>query len=1029
MKNLKLIEYDKVYAKEVARMWRLSSEGWNGEWADTTEEEVLKSNENTSNINIYLAKEGEEILGYCSFKKYIYDEDALYVGLLNVRFDKHGQGIGKELIKRTVERTIELNSPRLDLFTWPGNTKSIPLYKRCGFFLENKNGQGHLMNFIPYAVNTEAVKECFEVLNWYDDLKREINLEPEGRKENNFEFYEYRWKNKDLGLRMEFERRSRGLTLIETKDYLISLRAENQRLVFGEKHKAIFHVVNKSKKDLTIEIQGENHKNIDFNMSYKGKVKEKEIIKGEFFINPIDFKIEDLKTHPSVKAKVIINGKEAEFKIGIIPEPPIELKFNRNNELMYHGEEETLNLDLENKFNEEASIEFTIPKSDDIDILHREFKLSLEKKEIRSIKLPFVLKKATIFNPNIALNIRLKDGRNIEFNSKVALPIQSFSGVFGGELEDRYRIANGKYSVDFFKGENSVFLNGEKNITLMTSAIFCPEIGMPYSEDLNNAAPLEVKFYEENNAMVLRCAYSLERFKDTYIHMIFSIQSNGIMESYFEVFNNGEDKTNEIFIKQPVIYRVNNGVIPYDNGILKVRDIGSSFIEDFKEERISENWIFGSTKDETRSIHWHKELAPKIQGYFIYFQHEIGVINKGEMKRSKSIFMSSGTFRTFKELRSYAMGKKLKEYVEVKNDYDVKVNQGNPFIYDKLRLKVSEYKNSKLEGKIRVSSKNDIIDQYEVDLEGISKELDIDILSNINRDIITIEREGKSFLIEDNKLLFKVDKGEVKREVSQGEGNTVFTMDNGVIRIRACKDFGPGIYSMVYNGSEILETAFPTPIPKSWYNPWFGGIQSFIGSRSECRYFLKEKVKISFDDLVDNKGNRWSDLRISMNLKNFEDLEGLTVTEHYLMLKGVPMVCAFMETVGENNRYISKVTNTVMFFNTYKDIKKCYAQVINGQGQRIKYKAGFENVNIVNKSTILFGHEDVEEKLQVYGDFSNRRLMSELNLETMDMNYTDFIGIAKGERIISNPIFYIGTDDYIEEYLLKELKNIRFFTD
>ncbi|WP_027634479.1 GNAT family N-acetyltransferase [Clostridium hydrogeniformans] len=1027
MKGLEIIEYDKIYAKEIARMWRLSSKGWNGEWGDTTEEEILRANENTANINTYLAKEGEEILGYCSFKKYIYDENTLYVELLNVRFDKHGQGIGKALVKKTVERTMELEWPRLDLFTWPGNTKSIPLYKRCGFFLEDKNGQGHLMNFIPYAVNTEAVKEYFKTLDWYYDLKREINLEPEGRKDRNFEFYEYRWNNDDLELRMEFERRSRGLSLIETKDYLISLRAENQKLVFGETHKAVFQVVNKRGKDLSIEIQGINHKNIDFNMEHKTKVKEKEIIKGEFFINPLDFKTDDLKTHPSVKARVLINGKEAEFAIGIIPEPPVEIKFNRNNELVYCDQEDILNVDIENKFNEEVSLNFIIPKSEDVDIDRREFNLTLDKKERKTIKLPFILRKATFFNPDVASNIRVRDGREINFISKVALPIQSFSGGFGGEMEDRYRIANGKYSVDFYKGENSVFLRGEKNITLMTSAIFCPEIGMPYSEELTNATPLEVKSYEENNAMTLRCVYGLERFKDTYIHMIFSLKSNGIMESYFEVVNKGEDKTNEVFIKQPVIYRVNDGILPYDNGILKIRDIGTSFIEDFKEEKITENWIFGSTKDETRGLHWQKGLVPRIQDYLIYFQHEIGVINKGEIKRSKSIFMSLGTFRTFQELRNYAMGKVLRDYVEIKNDYDVKLNKGNPFIYDKLNLKISEYKNSSLEGKIRISSKNSIVDQCEVDLEGDSKEVYLDISGDINKDIVTIEREGRAFLIEDNKLMFRVFKGDVKREIYQGTGDTIYSLDNGIIKIKACKDFGPGIYSMNYKNVEFLETAFPTHSIKSWYNPWFGGIQSFVGLRNGCRYFLNEKIKMYFEDLVDNKGNKWSDLKISLNIKNFEELEGLTVNEHYLMLKGVPVLCSFMEIIGDNNKYISKVTNTTMFFNTHGDIKKCYAQVINSQGQKVKYKAGVEGINIVNKNTILFGHEDINEKLQVYGDFNNRRLMSDLNLEAMDMNYADFIGIAKGERIVSNPIFFIGTEEYIGEYLLKDFKNIRFF--
>ena len=48
-------------------------------------------------------------------------------------------------------------------FTWLGNTKSLPLYKRCGFFWKGRDDTTHLMNFIPKILNTEAFKEYFKM--------------------------------------------------------------------------------------------------------------------------------------------------------------------------------------------------------------------------------------------------------------------------------------------------------------------------------------------------------------------------------------------------------------------------------------------------------------------------------------------------------------------------------------------------------------------------------------------------------------------------------------------------------------------------------------------------------------------------------------------------------------------------------------------------------------------------------------------------------------------------------------------------
>ena len=54
MNKVNIVEYSPCYAKSVAEMWRKSSEGWNGFYTDTTEEEILTKHEGTTNINTYL---------------------------------------------------------------------------------------------------------------------------------------------------------------------------------------------------------------------------------------------------------------------------------------------------------------------------------------------------------------------------------------------------------------------------------------------------------------------------------------------------------------------------------------------------------------------------------------------------------------------------------------------------------------------------------------------------------------------------------------------------------------------------------------------------------------------------------------------------------------------------------------------------------------------------------------------------------------------------------------------------------------
>src|SRR5690554_7555210 len=120
-------------------MWNKSAAEWGGFETVYDEKRVIDENEDSANLNIWLALDGDEVVGYCSFAEYREDKGASYIPLLNVRPDYHGNKVGKALLLRAVEEAIAQGWPRLDLHTWPGNLKAVPLYKKCGFFWEKQD--------------------------------------------------------------------------------------------------------------------------------------------------------------------------------------------------------------------------------------------------------------------------------------------------------------------------------------------------------------------------------------------------------------------------------------------------------------------------------------------------------------------------------------------------------------------------------------------------------------------------------------------------------------------------------------------------------------------------------------------------------------------------------------------------------------------------------------------------------------------------------------------------------------------------
>lgn len=353
------------HAASIAEMWNRSAESWGGDGAYRTEESVLREHENSPMLKLFLAVSGSEVIGYCSFSHYKEDTGALYIALLNVRPDYHGRKVGKALVRRSIEETIKLGWPRLDLYTWPGNVKAVPTYKKSGFFWENRDDTTHLMNFIPSVLQTGAVKSYFEKIDWYNDSIREIKVEPDGHGENGFDYFTYEWLKDGLALKMEYERTGRGLRLIETEDYRIQVTIPAQHeLPFGAEYPVVYEAFNKSGKPLSLQINGKSNAQIRLELDAAQDIETEARIEGRFFIHPVEEEQDLYQTHPVVEAELLINGLPAVFKLGIKPKFPVKVKLHLPDRTLFAGEEVELDVTVENEYSKDTVFSFELPEDE-----------------------------------------------------------------------------------------------------------------------------------------------------------------------------------------------------------------------------------------------------------------------------------------------------------------------------------------------------------------------------------------------------------------------------------------------------------------------------------------------------------------------------------------------------------------------------------------------------------------------------------------------------------------------------------------
>ncbi|MDA3814076.1 MAG: GNAT family N-acetyltransferase, partial [Candidatus Cloacimonetes bacterium] len=390
IKKIKIVEYEHKYAKAVAEMWKNSKQGWNGETFFTTEQAVISEEENSIHLNAWLALDEGLVVGYCDLYEYYADTGALYIGLLNVQDDHHGQKFGKALLLKAIQQTIELGWERLDLYTWDGNVKAVPLYKKAGFFWEDNDDSTHCFNLIPVVLNNELIKNYFKKIDWYTDNIRKIEVKPDGRKENEFEYLTYEWEKDGTHLLAEFCRRGRGLRRIETDEFSITVTVEDLKLVFSNKYKIKYEFINKTGKPLNIDINGKNEKNIEFDFTQKFSVVDAKAIEAEFYVGKIEKEQNKWKTYPNVISEISVNGKKALFKTGIEPKFPAKLSLVQIDGICYKDVETQIFLDIENCFKEKATFSFDLPKSDKISFQPNRFEIVLNPEEKRSIPIKYL---------------------------------------------------------------------------------------------------------------------------------------------------------------------------------------------------------------------------------------------------------------------------------------------------------------------------------------------------------------------------------------------------------------------------------------------------------------------------------------------------------------------------------------------------------------------------------------------------------------------------------------------------------------
>ena len=1014
-----LTKYDDSLAATLADMWNKSNENWGGSGDIQTPQMEINRHKTGSYLDVYVALHDGTAVGYCSLEKYFADDNTLYISLLNVRPDYMGKKIGKAMVLECVERTIELGYPRLDLHTWTGNVEAVPLYKKCGFLWEDRSDSTHLVNFIPEIMGIFG--DYFAEVDWYNHSTRSLNIQPDGTKLGDFEFFDYTWEHNGKTLVVGYERSGRRIRKIETNDYAIEFFADDHELAFGLSYGCKFVVTKKTDASLDIQIIGKHDKNIAF--EFDQHITQSGEYSGSFFVGEVTKPQGKWKVHPTVCAEVIINGKSMTFGLGINPRYPVQVELSLETELPLPGMDIPTHLNIRSFLPCDATISFIMPKNNLSDFPQEMQSVFLKKGERKSI--PITNKIKTPGYECIEAEYFIK-GESVDFSfkKKEHYYLMGLTSMYAYETDTTHGIACGPWKLVLSKNSNEAWI--ENILNSAYGGFDPPKFGKPYDDEFQTVTP-DISSYKLGDEMLMCATYTSAKFPGLICTQIFSLSQTGIITRRNLVKNVSSSvqdmclcDTYYFDLRTNTVFSLNNEL--FTNRTPQSPDGLIHGLSNIETDDITENWIFEADPAAPRGYCWPKDLKPNFKwGECAMFEYA-ATLQPGEEFETEKIMYVYGLFHNFMAFRNFAQGIYDTSLPILKKRVEYEINNYNAFIpNDMCEVSIINNCESILEGDVTVSSDGLFDTEIQTnppDEETESNDFEFELHpTNEPLHIIKIQMDFATYQKTVHRTVF-LPKGDLQKTM---DGSSL-VISNGIITFKADPAYSHGVYSLVC-ADEWLLHKYPSHDAYAWWNPFIGGIK-IMPPNMNSRSVLKETITAEFTSITDCFGNTWEGICTTLTISEDKDLKGAVVQSYYVTLPGVPVLCSFFKLYNGIGSYKTIDILHEALIHVSDDEQSGYADFTNTKGQAVVLKLGASDTHGIFDKVVRF-RSDRKNMLYIYHDATAYEVEGDNKYEAgTDLHFE--IKLPDGKTHTSKPIFFVLTDKDIPAGGLDDLDRVRF---
>lgn len=901
-------------------MWRESDEQWPGtvsEGAELTPEWTRQWITKQTALEIMVWDAGDSIAGYCSIWQDASDAQALYVSTLNVapRFQK--LGLGRRMLTRAVEYSRDWGASRLDLHTWTGNLKAVPLYKKCGFFWEPETSV-YMLNFMPAILKLPAAQPFFARYDWYATFQRQLSQAEDREQWEGMGVYTYQFVADDQRLTVRIERASRGITAIETNSFAVAAIALDPEPPRGFSTPVCWRVTNTSAQSsqVTLLASGTAQLTIQQRQNFQLPAGESREIPGELLVAADLADVKPGKAAPAFASLLVINDTVLELATGLKPRAAIELGLEPEHCVLMPGVAQAAEIWLRNRLKQPVEVQIGLAAAPGLQTDWSQHRCTIAAEDFACV--PIRLQAETGGGYALPITLGLK-----AHNQALLLPSQSISvfslppgGVLGAVLKDSIQIINEHIRIAINReGATANIYDRATNIWL---AGYEGYAGPPLRPTEFWDGIFDLQLEQADGAVTAIASMASKTHPGLVLHKYLTVNPGPLIRASF-ILENRAHETRSLQISHTLFTETNSADIsvPFTQGIVQAPlEFFPGFLDDEQQQptAYATRWLAYERQGTTLGLLWSDDIEHIEPGWGHLLTRLYDCPAQSRVQPAElCLYVGTGGWQALDRIWRRMQARPETERIPVLSQQPITIVPAQQIICHTAQqldssITVSHARATPLNGQVELS----LPEGWQTaprswEINNVSWKAphtqQIQVVCDATPGAYTGTIKLHSPVIDtsfDVPLLCLGDHQSVEIYPQTQNEQETFRIENGRITLLATPGFGGTISSLRQGQTELLRSAFPEAQSMPWINPWFGGMMPSMTMENERSWpgrLWREQFRASAHSWIDTHGWRWQGIR-QVAMLTHDQGRGLEMVFEVLTTGGSPVIRLALSAVN-----------------------------------------------------------------------------------------------------------------------------------